>query len=196
MPKHSTVVAYVALFIALGGTSYAAVKLPKNSVGGTQIKANAVTSGKVKNGSLRKADFKASDLPVGAAGAQGPQGAQGLKGDKGDPGTPGAQGPAGVVGAIIAERTDVNLPDGASAEAEATCPSGTKMISGGASTNATNAGNSPDDIKLLVSRNGPSTENPTDGEDITNTWRVVYRNTTGGTGAVTVRAHANCAVLP
>jgi hypothetical protein len=193
MPKHSTVVAYVALFIALGGTSYAAVKLPKNSVGGTQIKANAVTSGKVKNGSLRKADFKVGDLPAGAAGAQGPQG---LKGDKGDPGTPGAQGPAGVVGTIIAERTDVNLPDGASAEPEATCPAGTKMISGGASTNATNAGNSPDDIKLLVSRPGPSSQNPDDGEDITNTWRVVYRNTAGGTPAVTVRAHANCAVLP
>lgn len=83
----------MALFIALGGTSYAAVKLPKNSVGSGQIKKNAVSSSKVKNGSLTKSDFKASDLPVAPAGAQGP------KGDKGDNGTNGTNGTNGVDGA-------------------------------------------------------------------------------------------------
>ena len=95
-PSHSTVAAYMALFIALGGTSYAAVKLPKNSVGSTQIKKNAVSSSKVKNGSLTKSDFKASDLPVGQAGAQG---AKGDKGDKGDKGTDGSNGTNGAPGA-------------------------------------------------------------------------------------------------
>jgi hypothetical protein len=33
LPRHSTVAAYAALFVALGGTSYAAIKLPANSVG-------------------------------------------------------------------------------------------------------------------------------------------------------------------
>lgn len=106
MPKHSTVVAYVALFIALGGTSYAAVKLPKNSVGSTQIKSNAVTSGKVKNGSLRKADFKAGDLPAGAQGAQGPQGLKGDKGDRGTDGTNGAPGAPGTGSARAFARID------------------------------------------------------------------------------------------
>jgi hypothetical protein len=92
-PSHGTVAAYLALFVALGGTSYAAVKLPKNSVGASQIKTNGVGSSEVKNGALRKADFRASDLPVGPAGAQGPQG---LKGDKGDKGDQGDQGVAGV----------------------------------------------------------------------------------------------------
>ena len=32
------VVAYLALFVALGGTSYAAIRLPANSVGARQIK--------------------------------------------------------------------------------------------------------------------------------------------------------------
>ena len=32
----SNVVAYIALFVALGGTSYAAIKLPANSVGTRQ----------------------------------------------------------------------------------------------------------------------------------------------------------------
>ena len=39
-----------------------------------------VSSSKVKNGSLTKSDFKASDLPVGLAGPQGAQGSQGLQG--------------------------------------------------------------------------------------------------------------------
>ena len=93
-PSHTTVAAYMALFIALGGTSYAAVKLPKNSVGSTQIKKNAVSSSKVKNGSLTKSDFKASDLPVGQAGAQGPKGDKGDNGTNGTNGAPGADGTA------------------------------------------------------------------------------------------------------
>ena len=96
-PSHTTVVAYLALFAALGGTSYAAVKLPKNSVGGAQIKKNAVTGAKVKNsslgpsdiknGSLLKADFKAGQLPAGAQGPQGPPGPTGASGPVGPDGT-------------------------------------------------------------------------------------------------------------
>jgi hypothetical protein len=103
-PRHSTVAAYTALFIALGGTSYAAVKLPKNSVGASQIKANAVSSSKVKNGSLTRSDFKTSDLPrgpQGLQGAQGLQGVQGLKGDKGDKGADGTDGAPGVDAAAL-----------------------------------------------------------------------------------------------
>ncbi len=84
----------LALFIALGGTSYAAATLPANSVGTKQIKKNAVTSAKikknavtsakVKNGSLQQADFAAGQLPAGAAGPAGPQGPKGDKGEKGD----------------------------------------------------------------------------------------------------------------
>jgi hypothetical protein len=71
-PRHSTVAAYLALFVALGGTSYAAIKLPKNSVGAKQIKKNAVRSGKVKNKSLLAKDFKAGEVPRGRTGPPGP----------------------------------------------------------------------------------------------------------------------------
>ena len=74
-------VAYLALFVALGGTSYAAVKLPAASVGARELKANAVTARTVKDGSLLARDFKTGQLPAGPQGPQGPQG------PKGDPGT-------------------------------------------------------------------------------------------------------------
>ncbi len=64
----------MALFVALGGASYAAIKIPKNSVGAAQIKKNAVTSTKVKDRSLLAKDFRAGQLPRGARGATGPAG--------------------------------------------------------------------------------------------------------------------------
>ena len=186
-PTHATVAAYLALFLALGGTSYAAVKLPKNSVGGTQIKKNAVSSAKVKNGSLVADDFKAGQLP---AGPQGPQGPKGEKGEPGAAGAPGTQGPAGVVGAVTVQRTDVALADNSTGSAEAVCPAGTKAISGGASVDAT----SDDTVKQLVSRPGNGAFNPNDGDTFEG-WRAVYRNSTGG-AAVTIRAYAICAEVP
>src|SRR2546422_9242139 len=69
----ATAIACVALFSALGGTSAAmVVALPAASVGNAQLKANAVTSSKVKNGSLLRRDFAASQIPVGARGPAGP----------------------------------------------------------------------------------------------------------------------------
>jgi hypothetical protein len=85
----SNVVACLALFIALGGASYAAFKLPKNSVGTKQLKKGAVTAVKVKPGSLLAKDFRAGQLP---AGAVGPKGAAGLEGAVGPPGLAGTSG--------------------------------------------------------------------------------------------------------
>jgi hypothetical protein len=73
-PSPAMVVACVALIVALGGTSYAALKLPRNSVGSKQLRPNAVTSGKVRNGSLTAKDFRASALKRGPRGPQGPKG--------------------------------------------------------------------------------------------------------------------------
>jgi hypothetical protein len=88
-PSPAMVVALVALFVALGGASYAAFKLPKNSVGTSQLKKGAVTGAKVKSGSLLASNFKAGQLPAGPKGAQGAKGEQGKEGEKGPQG-PGA----------------------------------------------------------------------------------------------------------
>lgn len=46
--SYANVIATLALFLALGGSSYAALNLPKASVGPKQLKKNSVTSPKVK----------------------------------------------------------------------------------------------------------------------------------------------------
>lgn len=104
-PSAPLVISCLALFVALGGTSYAVSKLPRNSVGTAQLKNNAVNSAKVKDGSLLARDFKAGQLPpgakgeVGAQGAIGPVGPAGPAGVDGEDGAPGASGVIGATGA-------------------------------------------------------------------------------------------------
>lgn len=59
---YANVVATLALFIALGGASYAALKLPKNSVGAKQLKKNAVATAKIKNAAVNGAKVKDDSL--------------------------------------------------------------------------------------------------------------------------------------
>lgn len=90
---YANVTATLALFVALGGISWAATSLPRNSVGatqlrknavtGTKIKKSAVTSAKVKNGSLTAADLKKGTLLAGPTGPTGPAGAKGDTGATG-----------------------------------------------------------------------------------------------------------------
>ncbi|MDX6413972.1 MAG: hypothetical protein QOH23_1382 [Gaiellaceae bacterium] len=73
-PSPAMVIACVALLLVLGGTGYAASQaLPRNSV----------TSVQVKDHSLLARDFKAGQLPRGAAGPPGPAGPQGPAGPAG-----------------------------------------------------------------------------------------------------------------
>lgn len=85
-PSAPMVVALIALFVALGGTTYAAIRLPANSVGTKQLKNGAVTAQKVKDHSLLARDFKSGQLPQGVPGQQGPKGDSGPKGDPGPTG--------------------------------------------------------------------------------------------------------------
>jgi hypothetical protein len=93
-PSPAMVVALVALFVALSGTSYAALTLPRNSVGPEQIRNNAVTGPKVKAGSLAASDFKSSER-LRLRGPRGSVGATGAAGPAGQPGPAGAVGPPG-----------------------------------------------------------------------------------------------------
>lgn len=108
----------LALFIALSGTAYAAT-LPTNSVGGAQLKKNAVTSPKVKNRSLLARDFARGQLPRGARGPAGPRGAQ------------GPAGPAGPAGAAGATNATVRVGTEVAGISTASCLAGERAVGGG-----------------------------------------------------------------
>lgn len=162
-PSAALVVACLALGIALGGTSSATVlNVPDGSVTTAKIKngavttpklkndavtvdklaANAVTSGQVKNGTLLKEDFKSGQLATGPAGPPGPAGPRGLPGPKGTPGVSGL------------ERVDASTAASSSnsKSAVATCPSGKRVIGGGARATGTGAN------KVSINENFPDSD--------------------------------------
>jgi hypothetical protein len=102
---YANVVGTLALFVALGGVSYAAVRLPAHSVGTKQLKSGAVTSAKVRNGTLRRKDFHEGQLPSTSAGADGTDGEPGVNGTTGPKGEPGAAGPKGDPGPAASSGT-------------------------------------------------------------------------------------------
>lgn len=108
MFNYANVMATLAVFVALGGSSYAAVTLSQNSVksghiGKGQVRnsdmaKNAVTSSQVRDGSLLTKDFKAGQLATGASGNTGPSGPAGPAGPSGPAGVAGPAGAAGPAG--------------------------------------------------------------------------------------------------
>src|SRR2546425_8755002 len=94
-PSPAMVVAGLALLVALGGTSYAAVQaLPRNSV----------TTVQVKDFSLLARDFKPGQIPRGAVGPAGPAGPA------------GPQGPAGPAGSASVKWALVRADGGIAAQ--------------------------------------------------------------------------------
>lgn len=108
-------VAYVALLISLGSTSYAATArlAPANSVGTKQV----------VNRSLLGQDFRPGVLP---RGRRGPAGDPGERGPTGPAGPAGLQGPAGVRGWEIVKVTVSGVTS-----ATANCPTGKRVVAGG-----------------------------------------------------------------
>jgi hypothetical protein len=129
-PSPAMVVAFIALLVSLGGTSYAIVRLPAKSVGAKQlknkavttpkIKKNAVTSAKVRPGALKGSDIDADTLGKVPSAATADSAA--------------TAGTAAVASRL--EKGDVNLvtaanPGGATSAASAKCDAGLKAISAG-----------------------------------------------------------------
>jgi hypothetical protein len=136
--RHSTVIAYVALFAALGGSAYAAV-----TVTGKNIKDGTITGRDVRNRSLgtEKLSPKAVSSLAGERGPAGPQGAKGdgALGPAGPAGPPGTQGPAGPAGPsgisgweYLTEGRDI-APDHW-AYWDVNCSGGKKALGGGVSS--------------------------------------------------------------
>ena len=176
---YANVIATLALFLALGGgAAYAASQVAKNSVGTRQLRKNAVTAEKVKDGSLLRRDFKAGELP---AGERGPQG------------VPGAPGATDVVVRYGTEGKPKNNEEDLSI---ARCLPGETVTGGGFDF----LDPPPENFEYTLLANRPSIEAisegstvyppPAEGSEATG-WLVAMGNETGAT--FYFRAYAMCA---
>lgn len=109
---YTNVTATIALFVALGGSSYAALSVSgkhirNGTVTSADLKDGSIASRDVDNGSLLAKDFKSGQLP---AGPQGPAGPAGPTGPAGPAGEPGPSGPAGMTNAIT-RRDNVTIAE-------------------------------------------------------------------------------------
>lgn len=111
LPRPATVLAGIAVFVAIGGTATAAKQL----INGNQIKPGTITAKQVKNKSL-----SLNKLNNGAVkqltGDTGPRGPAGPRGEEGPKGTTGERGPAGLVAPLFGEGGSVNIAENAEEE--------------------------------------------------------------------------------
>ena len=90
-PSPALVVAALALFVALGGVSYAAA-----TIGSAQIKNNSIKGKDIKNRTIKTSDIskKARNALKGQTGARGATGPAGPQGVQGPVGQTGPMGPS------------------------------------------------------------------------------------------------------
>ncbi len=134
--SYANVLSTVAVFLALGGTSYAAVSITgrdvqnssltghdvedasltgrdirNSSLTGLQVKHSSLGTTDIANGALLSKDFKAGELPAGAQGPSGERGDAGETGSTGAQGVDGLDGAAGTAGAPGTGLTSGRLND-------------------------------------------------------------------------------------
>jgi Collagen triple helix repeat (20 copies) len=168
--------ALIALFFAIGGTSYAAVSLAPNSVGTRQLKNRSVTLVKIRRGTI--------NALRGDTGPRGPAGHTGSRGPAGPKGSTGARGPAGTFGTVTVRNETLSVSAGAQSAMVETCPSGTIAVGGGASFGPSN-GTSEGDVWIESSRPDPGSGASPTG------WFTIVNNASGMAQDVTW--YAECA---
>jgi hypothetical protein len=195
---YANVMATLALFIALGGSSYAAVRLGANSVRSREIARNAVKSSEiasssvgtaeVRNASLQPVDFaKIPTGPKGDRGATGPSGARGPRGDRGDIGPAGSTGPPGTSAAssvLVRLSPPVDVAAGGTQAIPTLCEAGEKAVGGGVSHTPAEAASF---VQVTSSYPTPNAAGSTP-----TSWTVVVHNQAANTSSVQFQAYAVC----
>ena len=122
VPSPAMVVACLALIVALGGTSYAAIRLPANSVGTKQLKKGAVTGVKVKSNTLAGKQINESKLGKVPSAASA------------DSATSATTAGSALVSRLDYQSAAVAVPAGfvTATRGTANCPTGLSATGGGA----------------------------------------------------------------
>jgi hypothetical protein len=177
--------ALIAVFFAIGGTSYAAVTLPPNSVGNPQLKNRAVSLVKIRRATIAALRGPAGRNGLtGPTGPAGPTGRTGPRGPAGPKGSTGAPGPAGTFGTVTVHSQTLSVSAGAQSGNAETCPVGTTAVGGGASFGPSN-GAAEGNVWIESSRPDPASGTSPTG------WFTIVNNSSGSTQSVTW--YAECA---
>lgn len=180
---YGSVTATIALFVALGGSSYAALKITgsdirngtvtgadlkdgsvkgrdvaNGTIRGSDLKNGSVTGSDVADGSLLAADFVPGQLPAGAAGPAGPA---------------GPQGPGGLTD-VVSRRVDLLVAEGSTETGTASCLQGEIASGGGAGYSG------PPDTKVAIVFDEPldADGSPPDVGERATQWRAFINNAT------------------
>jgi hypothetical protein len=138
-PSPALAISILALFVALGGTSYAVTQLAKNSVGNPQLKKNAVTGAKVKDGSLSGTDVDVATLGTvpTAASANRANSAQSAT----TAASAGTADSARTAGSATTANSAGTADHAGTADSAGTAKTADKATTADSATNATNAVN-------------------------------------------------------
>jgi hypothetical protein len=189
---YANIMATLAVFIALGGSSYAAVRLSANSVGSRQISRNAVKSSEiarsavesseVRNGSLRSVDF--ARIPAGPRGEKGAAGARGSRGPQGERGATGPRGTDGATNLRVRLGSSADVAAAGAMTLQAFCNLGERAVSGGVSFQPPEAATF---AQVTSSYPGPNAEG-----DTPTSWSVGVHNLPANTANILFQSYAVC----
>ena len=196
-PQLGTILASLALIIALGGTATAASSL----INGKKLKNNTVTGKKLKNKTITKNKLAPKTITA-LKGQKGEKGDQGVQGPKGDQGVPGVNGANGVVAPVYGEYGSLNLPANTELAIGTTAvPAGKYMITANANVFSlgtaimgcaisTNGGGSSDSATWSSPANNSRTTLPmqmvTETSTVTQVTVACHPGTSGGAASANV----------
>jgi hypothetical protein len=183
-------VPYLALFAALGGTSFAAAR-----VTGRNVTDGSLTGADIRDGSLSSRDVSPTAEsarvrrgPRGPRGRRGPQGPGGLQGLRGPVGLVGPVGPPGLAAVRSMEVVSAVSPSDSSPThtAVAMCPAGKRVVSGGADIDGDAAGS----IRVYLNGSTP-VQSPADAG-----WTATgVEDSAGFDGNWHITVYAECAIV-
>ena len=148
---YANVVSSIGLFVALGGTSYAAITVTGKSVKDSSLTGRDLRDSSVTGRDIRRKsvplDRLTGSLPTGPQGPLGPQGPQGERGEQGGAGPKGDRGEAGATNVRTRIGQSCTVPGGTGGRNDfsypscfrqfAACKSGERAVGGGITPNKT-----------------------------------------------------------
>ena len=188
------VVAVVALFVALGGSSYAALtingkNIKNKSIAGKKLKNRTITQKKVKKNTLGGAVINESKLGQVPSAADADNAANAALAAAVADGSIGA----GALKNVLVRATQLNIADGSTGAVTVECAAGERAIGGGARFIQFNPLTTAPDLTIVSSRpvsDGGDPQVPT-GQTLTG-WRGAAANGTGGAATADFVVYALC----